>query len=382
MAPSDWFYAKGNRQLGPVSSTELKQLAESGQLTADDLVWSEGMVEWIPADKVKGLFEAPVEVEFSPTQTPSADAELSEFAQTPAETQSYAPRKHVLDMLIELIQGQFPAEFVESSSRILTVCGHWGLYVGMAMLLVFGIVIGPTVGSLPLALAMSAAGILVLIVLQYASGKFLAALDMLNRNTPGRISSKALPDCFALLTMCAGIALLVVLVIVALPLRSFSVGSFSIGSVSIVFFAIGVFILCEYAAILSLTLEALNIEVGSGASASAEAVGILTFLAKLLLRLVPVAFGVGVALGICHLIVTGASVASGPKSETVETIQLVTAMLTSGNALFIFAALPIAAYVLFLVAHLFIDVLHSILKLPRLLEKDDNEDKQKGNLKV
>ena len=61
MAPSDWYYAKDNRQLGPVSSTELKQLAESEELVAGDLVWREGMVEWIAADKVKGLFDAPLD---------------------------------------------------------------------------------------------------------------------------------------------------------------------------------------------------------------------------------------------------------------------------------------------------------------------------------
>lgn len=370
MAPSDWYYAKGNRQLGPVSSTELKQLAESGQLTADDLVWREGMVEWIAANKVKGLFDAPAEeppsAESPPVQTPPADSTSSGFAPSPAEPRSHVPRKHLFDMLIELIRRQFPSRFVDSSSKIFSAGGYYGLYVGMAMLLVHALVLGATAGSLPIALAVSAAGILVLVVLQYASGKFLASLDTLNRSTSGRMSSSALPDCFALLSMCTGLALLVALVIVALPLGNFSM----------ILLAVGAFILCEYAAILSLTLDALNIKVETDASAGEEAVGILSFLVKLILRLVPVAFGVGVALGICDLIIASASVASGSGSETIATIGPVMAVPASGSVLFAAAALPIVAYVLFILAYLFVDVLHSILTLGRLLKQDDNEESQ------
>jgi hypothetical protein len=367
MAPSDWYYAKGNRQLGPVSSTELKQLSESGRLVPDDLVWREGMVEWIAAGKVKGLFDEPVEeppgmesppVQFSPAAAPAG------FATSPTEPRFEGPRKHLFDMLIDLVRGQFPARFVDSSSTVFSLGGYYGLYVGMVMLLVFALVLGATAGSLPLVLAVSAAGVLALVVLQYASGKFLASLDTLNRSTSGRISSTALPDCFALLSMCGGLALLVALVIVAL----------SLGSLSIMLWAIGGFILCEYLAILSLTLDALNLKVETDASAGEEAIGILSFLAKLILRLVPVGFGTGVTLGICDLIIASVSVASG--HDTIVAGGPVMAALTGGMVLFISAALPIVAYILFILAYFVVDVLHSILILPRLLEKDEREADQ------
>jgi len=54
---SQWFYTQDEERMGPVSSEELKQLAESGELTADDLVWKEGMADWKPASQLKGLFE-------------------------------------------------------------------------------------------------------------------------------------------------------------------------------------------------------------------------------------------------------------------------------------------------------------------------------------
>jgi GYF domain 2 len=52
---SEWYYAKDGQQNGPVSSRELKQLADQGTLLATDVVWKDGMPDWRPAGDVKGL---------------------------------------------------------------------------------------------------------------------------------------------------------------------------------------------------------------------------------------------------------------------------------------------------------------------------------------
>jgi phage shock protein PspC (stress-responsive transcriptional regulator) len=56
MANDQWFYSSNGHKSGPVAGSALKQLARAGQLSVDDLVWREGMAEWAPASKVKGLF--------------------------------------------------------------------------------------------------------------------------------------------------------------------------------------------------------------------------------------------------------------------------------------------------------------------------------------
>lgn len=56
MAEAVWYYAYKDQQMGPVSGSELRQLAASGKLAPQDLIWKEGMDEWAPAQKVKGLF--------------------------------------------------------------------------------------------------------------------------------------------------------------------------------------------------------------------------------------------------------------------------------------------------------------------------------------
>lgn len=62
MAEIFWYYAKNEQQYGPISSGELKQLAASLSLAREDLVWREGMENWAPAGKVKGLFADIAEV--------------------------------------------------------------------------------------------------------------------------------------------------------------------------------------------------------------------------------------------------------------------------------------------------------------------------------
>jgi hypothetical protein len=53
---AEWYYAQNDEQLGPVTATALKQMAQQGRLRRDDLIWREGMQRWAPAHKVRGLF--------------------------------------------------------------------------------------------------------------------------------------------------------------------------------------------------------------------------------------------------------------------------------------------------------------------------------------
>ena len=52
---TQWYYSGSNGQQGPVSASELKALAENGSLAPTDLVWKEGLEDWIEATKVRGL---------------------------------------------------------------------------------------------------------------------------------------------------------------------------------------------------------------------------------------------------------------------------------------------------------------------------------------
>ena len=71
MSNDAWFYSRNGQKFGPVPSSSLKQKATSGELTVSDLVWREGMAEWAPASKVRGLFPEGV-IAASPPPLPSS----------------------------------------------------------------------------------------------------------------------------------------------------------------------------------------------------------------------------------------------------------------------------------------------------------------------
>ncbi|MDB5304877.1 MAG: antifreeze protein [Phycisphaerales bacterium] len=52
---TQWYYSQGGQQLGPVSEAQLQQMKATGQVGPTDLVWSEGMIDWLPVGQVPQL---------------------------------------------------------------------------------------------------------------------------------------------------------------------------------------------------------------------------------------------------------------------------------------------------------------------------------------
>ncbi|RYD18614.1 MAG: DUF4339 domain-containing protein [Verrucomicrobiaceae bacterium] len=50
-----WYYSKNGTQLGPVEEAELRSKITSGEITSADLVWREGMTDWLPSSRVAEL---------------------------------------------------------------------------------------------------------------------------------------------------------------------------------------------------------------------------------------------------------------------------------------------------------------------------------------
>lgn len=405
MSPIEWYYAHGNEQAGPVPSAELKELAAAGELLPDDLVWREGMDQWVTARNVKGLFEAAVP---KPADTPAEAVEpLGEVAEpvsptpgtapavlpVPGETALDRPRPpadgHLFDMMLGVIRAQFPAEFVESTTKIFVACGHYCLYVAMLVSFTLAVIVGVETGLVDPALR-GVLSALILAVLQYVAMRFCAALDRLNRTTGGTISSTAFLDCFALLNMAAGLALLVGSAVMAIQ----GIRAGQSGAVSPILIGLVVFIVCEYVAFISLNPQTLSISVVPDARAGEEAVGVLSFLLKVLLRLVPVAFGAGVVYGTLWLLyacflafvppegpdqlktfmgpekLRGLEAAMDPASVE-KTLGVWPAQVTASQAtqwIICFAALPFVTYFFFLLYYLLVDLIRAVLSIPGKLD--------------
>lgn len=50
MTQDGWYVARDGKRSGPVTFDRLKQLAAAGKVQGDDLVWSDGMEQWVRAD--------------------------------------------------------------------------------------------------------------------------------------------------------------------------------------------------------------------------------------------------------------------------------------------------------------------------------------------
>ncbi|HEY5704620.1 MAG TPA: DUF4339 domain-containing protein, partial [Terrimicrobiaceae bacterium] len=55
-----WYYVKDNAQAGPIDEVALGELARSGTITSETLVWKQGMANWVPYSSVGGLSAASI----------------------------------------------------------------------------------------------------------------------------------------------------------------------------------------------------------------------------------------------------------------------------------------------------------------------------------
>ena len=53
--PAEWYFIESGRSAGPVTWTQLRERAISGQLLARDMVWKDGMATWATADTINDL---------------------------------------------------------------------------------------------------------------------------------------------------------------------------------------------------------------------------------------------------------------------------------------------------------------------------------------
>jgi hypothetical protein len=87
--PDQWYYSRdGQQQLGPISGTALREMAAKGQLGRGDLVWTEGMSQWAPAESTRSLF---------PSAAPKESAAQAPVPAIPAGEPTATPRPRRVD---------------------------------------------------------------------------------------------------------------------------------------------------------------------------------------------------------------------------------------------------------------------------------------------
>jgi hypothetical protein len=104
-----WYYTLDRKPVGPVTFEQLTELARSGVVRTDGLVWQEGMAQWAPATSVAGLFPAPPPL--PPIAAPPAEEipEVEEVAEPQPTAASSEPEYEVVDN--EPLEQPIPAPF-------------------------------------------------------------------------------------------------------------------------------------------------------------------------------------------------------------------------------------------------------------------------------
>jgi uncharacterized membrane protein len=106
---SEWYYAKGGTQSGPVSLDQLKEIARGGGISATDLVWTSSMKDWQPAGEVEGLIVQNV-VAGQPAPDPSNPYAAPQSAW-------HEPAPITGGTLEEIIPGSDPIDVVQCVTR-------------------------------------------------------------------------------------------------------------------------------------------------------------------------------------------------------------------------------------------------------------------------
>lgn len=82
---SNWYYALGDSEKGPIPAAELKALAVDGTIGPDTLVWKDGMPDWKRAAEVPGLLSPKA----SNSSTPSVSKSASRSSAGSRSNQAY-----------------------------------------------------------------------------------------------------------------------------------------------------------------------------------------------------------------------------------------------------------------------------------------------------
>lgn len=237
-------------------------------------------------------------------------------------------------------------------------CGsiaHWSVLVFAALVILSALMAAIKMDSF--ALFAGGIGLLAaIVVLQYIAAKFLYAGTSLIEGTPTGLSSKAFTDCFALVFLLAALGFLFGGIVSAVNANELKL---VIGLGGVVAFAVFT-LLCW----LCLQPEITNTKIGKDVSSGEEAIGIISFLIKGLLALIPFITTALVSLGAIALVLF---TILKPQASTWGEHAAADAYGLIGIQLGVIGLLlPLVSVLIFLLLYLLIDVIRSILTIPHL----------------
>jgi len=113
-----WYYSKHGTQLGPVSQAELSAKIASGEISATELVWKDGMSGWTSASQLTEFSGIPV----SPYATPASPGPQTQY---PSHLQAAPTSGLAITSLVCGILGLTTCLMIPGIPAV--ICGHMAL---------------------------------------------------------------------------------------------------------------------------------------------------------------------------------------------------------------------------------------------------------------
>ncbi len=366
-----WHYSIDGTQQGPVTLAELQEMLDLGQLGVLDLVWKEGMADWVSVTEIAELRLAALPERSSKPKSSSrvsTSIEIKPDGGIPS---------HFLDSVLQSLRRAIDESSIVAVGRNSVELGRYSIYLAMVLNLVFSLIYAVRAG-IPFILVGTFAFATVALVLQYSAIKSCGAIAQLIRTTTLRMSSTAFIDSMIIILFIAG---LVGLLGCVGGIVAFAVGALASlggsGSSELVLGIVGiiVFLFCEQLALALLHPGAMGITISDRTRFGEEAIAIVSFFMMVPLRLVPTIFGIGSFFSSIGMTVAIGFLLMSRVPSTPDPLASVDAFQTSlsifgksGLSALACAAFPIVAYLYFVFAYLGIDLIRSILVVPDKLD--------------
>lgn len=254
---------------------------------------------------------------------------------------------NLLEKLVEFLKKIMTSNLLGFCIKWLTKIGHFGIIVAAALGFLFALIFA--IRSNQFDIFLYAIGwVLLIFVAQYTAHKFLPAGDKLIQNNPTQLSSKNFLDCFGFLVLIGGVIVLIIQIVMAIRFGRFE--HFLWG--------LGVFLFLEFLALVSFNPDDINLKIVGTGSAGREAIGIITFFIKGLMRLVPIFFGIFIVIGTIMLFIDFIGIFGDRMGWAWRN------GFESASDILSAALLPFISYILFALLYLVIDLIQAILSIP------------------
>lgn len=325
-----YYLDENNRPTGPLPLSEVRAKAAAGAIARDPLVAPEGASQWQPlsAAGASGGFKL--------------DRVLPD----------------AVAAALQWVRNALAAPLLKTSAEVAGDVGHYGVIAAAALAPICAIIgIIRSGSATPLV-----PGLMLLVgvvVAQYVAARFFAANEALLSVSTVRISSLALLDCVALLALLGAVAILVGAIVTCIQFTAWQPLPPALVTAA----------LWVYFAGIALHPESVNVSKGE-AGGGEEAIGLMTFFLRAMIKILPVYFFLLVAVGVL-IAALGPFDLAGPMLSLTRIVPVPFAEYFgvaggfAGVGLVITACLlPLFGYAGYLLCSLPLDLWRALLSLP------------------